>query len=311
MKCEICKKADAQTAITRERDGEEEELYVCHACAKAERQRRQKMSQRTRKFMGPGLEMSVTEIHPADDDDENTEDGEGLEPPPFLGALLNAFGEMADELEKDVKKIISEDGKVDEEEKLQPVPLEEVSAEYLMAGRLHLEGLSLIGETDAVKRAVKALGMELAGVWADGVTDTGHVYQLLAGPSQNPDQAKRVLDRLVNEEKNARVRLFEEMPRVFGDALCRALAILKNCRLLSPGEFFDLLSPLRLAAKERLLEGVTFKELEKYIKNIDLSSREENMEIPERDRIDSERADEMNERFMNVMLNERAEESFL
>ena len=35
MKCEICHKAEAETAITRTVDGEEKELYVCAACAAA------------------------------------------------------------------------------------------------------------------------------------------------------------------------------------------------------------------------------------------------------------------------------------
>ena len=34
MKCELCHKAEAETAIRKEMDGEVRELYVCHACAK-------------------------------------------------------------------------------------------------------------------------------------------------------------------------------------------------------------------------------------------------------------------------------------
>ncbi len=35
MKCEICHKADAETAIVLKKDGEERELYVCKKCAAA------------------------------------------------------------------------------------------------------------------------------------------------------------------------------------------------------------------------------------------------------------------------------------
>ena len=52
MKCELCHNADAETAITRGEGDTAEELYVCKACAQAERQRRQKKSQRTRKVTG-------------------------------------------------------------------------------------------------------------------------------------------------------------------------------------------------------------------------------------------------------------------
>jgi hypothetical protein len=101
------------------------------------------------------------------------------------------------------------------------------------------------------------------------------------------------------------------MPRVFGDSLCRALAILKNCRLLSPGELYDLLSPLRLAAIEGMLDGITLAEIESIAAGLDLSNYEDRLNQEERDRVDAERADEMNRRFEDVVLNEKAEESFL
>ena len=304
MKCELCHNADAETAITRGEGDAAEELYVCKACAQAERQRRQKKSQRTRKVTGlpPGMSMSITEIRPATDESEDGE--EAGNPPPILGAIMNAFQDMVSDLEKASKQSKDEKGP-----DYHDFPSSRVDATYRIGNRLHLEGLHLIGELDAVKRAIRALRMDLVGVSADGVHETGHVYTLrYAGSSE---QAKRVVEDLLREERNARVRLFEELPRVFGDSLCRALAILKNCRLLSPGEYFDLLSPLRLAAKEEMLDGITSDEIEKMLSEIDLTSSEDKLEQPERDKVDAERADEMNKRFEDVMLNERAEEKFL
>ena len=304
MKCELCHNADAETAIVRGEGDAAEELYVCNACAKAERQRRQKKSQRTRKVTGlpPGMSMSITEIRRSSDETDGDETGEN--PPPILGAIMNAFQDMVSDIEKATKTAKDEKGP-----EYHDFPASRVDAAYRIGNRLHLEALHLIGELDAVKRAVHALRMELVGVTADGVHDVGHVYTLrYAGSSE---QVKRVVEDLLREERNARVRLFEELPRVFGDSLCRALAILKNCRLLSPGEYFDLLSPLRLAAKEEMLDGITSDEIEKMLPEIDLTSSEDKLEQAERDKVDAERADEMNKRFEDVMLNERAEEKFL
>ena len=300
MKCELCHNADAETAIVRGEGDAAEELYVCHACAKAERQRRQKKSQRTRKVTGlpPGVSMSITQIGPSGE-------GEGGEnPPPILGAIMNAFQDMVSDLEKAAKETKDEKGP-----DYHDFPSSRVDAAYRIGGRFHLEGLHLIGELDAVKRAIHALRMELVGVTADGVRDTGHVYTLRYSGSS--EQVKRVVEDLLREERNARVRLFEELPRVFGDSLCRALAIMKNCRLLSPGEYFDLLSPLRLAAKEEMLDGITSEEIEKMLLEVDLTSSEDKLEQADRDKVDAERADEMNKRFEDVVLNERAEEKFL
>ena len=300
MKCELCHKTDAATAITRGEGDDAEELYVCAACAKAERQRRQKKSQRTRKVTGlpPGMSMSITEIS------SSGEGGDGEEPPPFIGAIMNAFQDMVSDIEKAKKEADGEKGP-----EYHDFPVSRVDAAYRIGNRLHLEGLHLIGELDAVKRGLHALQMELVGVSADGLNETGHVYAL--SYSGTSEQAKRVVESVLREERNARVRLFEELPRVFGDSLCRALAILKNCRLLSPGEFFDLLSPLRLAAKEKMLDGLTYDEVERMLLETDLTSAEDKLEQNERDRMDAERADEMNARFEDVMLNERAEEKFL
>ena len=306
MKCELCHQADAQTAITRGEGDAAEELYVCHACAKAERLNRQKKSQRTRKVTGlpPGMSMSITQISRSPDGEISEDSVDGENPPPFLGAIMNAFQDMVSDIEKAQQSAKAEKGP-----QYHDFPASRVDAAYRIGNRLHLEGLHLIGELDAVKRSLHALKMDVVGVSADGINETGHVYTLrYAGSSE---QAKRVVEDLLREERNARVRLFEELPRVFGDSLCRALAVMKNCRLLSPGEYFDLLSPLRLAAKEGMLDGISADEIERRLVEADLTSSEDKLEQGERDRVDAERADEMNARFEDVVLNERAEEKFL
>ena len=301
MKCELCHKVDAETAITRGEGDAEEELYVCNACAKAERQRRQKKSQRTRKVTGlpPGMSMSITRI-PGDGDN-------GDEPPPILGAIMNAFQDMVSDLEK-VKNDL---GNAEKKRRAKEVdfPCAGIASDYRVRDRMHLEGLHLIGELEPVKRAVRALGGELYGIDADGIRETGHAYGLRYTGSS--ERAERVVERILESERCARVRLFEELPRVFGDSLCRALAIMKNCRLLSSGELFDLLSPMRLAAKEKMLDGITYAAIERMMRDVDLSGSEDRLDQDGRDKADAERADAMNRRFEDVVLNERAEEKFL
>ena len=293
MKCELCHNADAETAIQREVDGAEpEELYVCKKCAAGERLKRQKKSQRTRKIAGlpPGMSITVS--------------GGGGEPPPFIGAIIDAVNGMVSDLEKAQKERSAR-----KEEKMHSLSLSRIPEVYRYRGLLHLEALHLIGELEAVSRALRALKMEFAGVDSDGVRNSGHAFKINYACSA--ERARRVADDLLRQEQNARIRLFGEMPRVFGDSLCRALAILKNCRLLSPGELYDLLSPLRLAAIEGMLDGITLAEIESIAAGLDLSNYEDHLNQEERDRVDAERADEMNRRFEDVVLNEKAEESFL
>lgn len=301
MKCEICHKAEAETALVRGEGEGAEELYVCKACAKSERLRRQKKSQRTRKSAGlpPGVSMTITRIGPGDD---------GAKPPPFIEAIIDAVDGMVSDIEKSAAA--AKPRRRGSSRGPRAVSLDGADPAFVVGGGLHLEGLHLIGEVDAVRRAMHALDMDLVGCESGGVTDPGHVFGVA---SVAPDDlAGRVVKDLLREERNARVRLLEEMPRVFGDAVCRALAILKNARLLSPAELFDLLSPLRLAALEGLLDGLTLKDVEEMLESAAGEFADDDKAEPEaRDREDAERADEMNRRFEDVVLNERAEEKFL
>lgn len=294
MKCEMCHQKDAESAIQIMRGGVEDELYVCRDCAKAEKARRQKKSQRTRKApsLPPGVSMSVTQIG-------------GEEPPPqIIEALMNAVSGVVSGMGNAAKA-----SRPEKEAEMQSVPLDGVDKRFLVAGGLQLEGLYLIGEIEAVKRSLHALDMDLAGYSIDGVADAGHVYKLRH--LCDPERARRVRNEIVVQELNARIRLFEEMTRVFGDSLCRSLAILKNARLLSSGELFDLLSPLRLAAMEKMLDGITLKGIESLIASIDIYNKEDTLDQRQRDKIDAARADDMNRRFEDVVIDENAEEKFL
>jgi hypothetical protein len=297
MKCELCHKKDAETAITAVKNGVEEELYVCADCAKGERARRQKKSHATRKASGPaaGVSMSITQIG-----------GPGDAPPPFLEAIMNAVNGMVG----DIASAGREKRKSAESaRRYRRVPVSGFPAEFKVRGLLHLEGLFLVNEIEAARRAANALELRLDGVNADGVPDAGHAYSVSHCGMQ--DRAARFAEALVEQERNARKRLASEMPRIYGDAICRALATLKNCRLLSPGELFDLLSPLRLAAMDGFLENASRKDIEGTMSALDLNSGEDGLDQEERDRVDAERADEVNGRFADTILNEKAEEMFL
>lgn len=279
MKCELCHKADASEALVR--DGEtDDELYVCAACAKAEKVRRQRQSQRTRK---------------------NAEAVEGLEEAPqVVRDFVEAIKDFVGDIEMSVREVRA---MREAEPDLNEIPAARAPAAFRIKGGFHLEGLHLIGEIDAVKRALHALDMDLIGICADGVNDSGHVYRLVYRGNQS-ERAKRVVQDILREEKNARTRLRREEPRIFTDAICRALALLKNCRLLSSGEYFDLLSPLRLAAREKLLDGITVTEIERLMNQQDLTNSADRLPQPERDQADSVRADAVNQRFEEVLLDD-------
>ena len=53
-----------------------------------------------------------------------------------------------------------------------------------------------------------------------------------------------------------------------------------------------------------MLDGITLAEIERMMNDQDLSNSEDRLSQDERDRVDAERADEMNKRFEEVMLDD-------
>ena len=293
MKCEICHKADASQAIVRREGDDESELYVCAGCAAKEHVRRQNKSHRTRKGAAGDANVSITVGGISSDG----------EPPAFLGAILDAMNGMVSEISG-----LKSGGKKAKEEKYRVFSCAKVDSKFRIRGLLHLEGLSLIGDLEAVHRAARALHCRLVAVAEEGKSDPAHAYSVEHLCSA--DCVSRLVSSIVEQERVARVHLLEQYPRVLGDALCRALAILKNCRMVSALELFDLLSPLRLAAIEDLIEGIDHRSIERMMTKLDLTVAS-SADPDECDRIDADRADRVNDSFRDVVLNERAERKFL
>ena len=178
---------------------------------------------------------------------------------------------------------------------------------------LHLEGLHLIGDLEPVLNALSALRMNALGYCAEGLKNAAHIFRItnasMLGIEERDIIARtgRVLLDLVRQETNARIRLIQEMPRVFEDAISRSLAILKSCRLLSEWEFLDIMSPLRIAAELEFLDNFTREEalsLTRARLNLPQTSTPYTIEEQrEKDRYDAKLADKVNRRFKSVRLN--------
>ena len=302
MKCEICNKSEAKEAINIVKGGEEQELYVCKDCARKEKSKRQQKRSRTRRVVGlpDGMEMSITEVSVSGDG--NGPDGA----PPLVKALLNAFhGIVSDIAQADEAR-----RKRKPQPKKRNLPISRlVHPVFRIQGRVHLEGIFLIGELGRVKAAFEDLGLTLGETTGDGMRDIAHMYTI--SHADDEALARRALAALVEQEKFARIRLMEEIPRVLADTVCRVLATLKNCRLLSEMELLDLLATLRVVAIDNMLDGITLKEIDEMIAKIDVSFPEAEMPNSERDKVEAELADRINKRFEDVVLNDRAERMFL
>lgn len=185
------------------------------------------------------------------------------------------------------------------------------------SGVFHLEGLHLLGELEPTLNAMFALRMAANGVNADGLHNCAHVFHIqtdaMLGVTERQMfmHARRVFSDLSRQELSARYRLVHELPLVLLDSMSRALAVLKECVLLSRWELMDLLSPVRLGCSLGFIDGITLKEADTYLKDQFLHGIVEPppdsvAEEDARDNRDNRLARKINRRFGKVSLSAAA-----
>lgn len=180
----------------------------------------------------------------------------------------------------------------------------------------HLEGLHLIGDLPMALNALNGMRMNTFGCDGDGLKDVAHIFRIVNAQTLGLEEfelaarIRQIFSDIMKQESNARIRLVEELPRVFEDAIERALAVLRSCRLLSNLELVDIISPLKLAADLNFLDNFTREEAnEIMMSRIDQPppavpiTYEEQKEL---DRKDAALANKANRRFRNVRLNDFA-----
>lgn len=185
-----------------------------------------------------------------------------------------------------------------------------------ISAMFHLEGLHLIGDLPMALNALNGMRMNAYGCDGDGLKDVAHIFRIVNAQALGLEELelaariRQIFSDIVKQESNARIRLVEEFPRVFEDAIERSLAVLRSCRLLSNLELVDIISPLKLAASINFLDNFTREEASEIIMSrigqpppSVPNTYEEQKEL---DRKDAALADKANRRFRNVRLNDFA-----
>ena len=143
----------------------------------------------------------------------------------------------------------------------------------LIEAEAHLEGLHIIGDLPPVLAGLTAMRIGFHGFTADGIHNVAHLFRVCNESAIGlPERTliariAHAFTQLAEQETAARKVLVDEHPLLFLDSVERALAILRNARLLAPGEYIDLLSPVRLAAIMGFLDGISRQEVDKIMRN--------------------------------------------
>ena len=125
---------------------------------------------------------------------------------------------------------------------------------------LHLPALTESGGLQRIAGNLSKLGLTLRGSYGEGSKVSGAIYQLSNQITLGITEAEAIENltaitkQLISEERKLRHDLMETLS--MQDRVERAVGVLKTARLLSTGEFMELLSLVRLGASTGLLSGI-------------------------------------------------------
>lgn len=127
---------------------------------------------------------------------------------------------------------------------------------------LHLPGLVLEGQINAVIQGVNKLGLAVRGILGEGSDNLGNFYQvsnqstLGETESQIVERLENVIRQIISHEKNARQKLLEKRQNFLLDHVGRAYGILRHAYILSSEETLNSLSALRLGVDMGMFSSV-------------------------------------------------------
>lgn len=136
---------------------------------------------------------------------------------------------------------------------------------------LHLLGLRLLGEVEAVVSGLERMRLLVRGIGGEGSEAAGQIYQVSNMDTLGVDEATiirrvaHICAEVVRQERNARVRLIQESPLVLVDCLARSLSVLQNARLMATFEALEFLSAIRLGASLGLCTRLSVRDVDSLI----------------------------------------------
>lgn len=133
---------------------------------------------------------------------------------------------------------------------------------------LHLPGLVLMDEMEAVINGISKIGLAVRGMWGEGTEASGNMFQvsnqITLGRREDEIIAhlKQIVLELVDHENNARMRLMNDRALIVEDHVARAFGILSNARMMTSAEALNLLSTLRLGLDLGMVDEFSQREID-------------------------------------------------
>jgi protein arginine kinase len=139
---------------------------------------------------------------------------------------------------------------------------------------VHLAGLRLLDELDAVMRGLARTGFAVRGISGEGSMARGGFCQISnqktlgLSESETLQEVAAMVQSVLQAECGARDRLQCKRPLLLEDAVARAFAVLRHARLLTTSEALDHLSAVMLGVERGMLAGVDVVVVQSLLKEV-------------------------------------------
>ncbi|HHV07422.1 MAG TPA: protein arginine kinase [Firmicutes bacterium] len=136
---------------------------------------------------------------------------------------------------------------------------------------LHLPALVLLKQASQVFGTLAQFGLVVRGLYGEGTQALGNFFQISNQLTLNHSEEELIQNlqalsgQVIEQERAARGRLYEELGDRLLDMVWRAYGVLTNARLLTSEEAMRLLSDVRLGVNLNLLSQVNLVNLNKLL----------------------------------------------
>ncbi len=139
---------------------------------------------------------------------------------------------------------------------------------------LHLPGLVMMEQMNAVKQALAKLGLAVRGFYGEGSGNCGNLFQI-SNQSTLGESEEQILERLssivkqiIIHEKQARRTLLDKRQSFLLNQVGRAYGILRHGYMISSEEALNSLSELRLGVDMKMFSSVDIHTVNELFLNV-------------------------------------------
>ncbi|WAM34575.1 protein arginine kinase [Caldicellulosiruptor morganii] len=133
---------------------------------------------------------------------------------------------------------------------------------------LHLPALTLLGYMKEIIETITKLGIAVRGFYGEGSEVLGNLYQIsnqitLGQPEEDIiANVVSITNQIIEQERQARLKLLNESSSFIADKVYRAYGILKYARNISSNEALKLISDVRMGISMGIIKETTIDKLD-------------------------------------------------